>query len=227
MNKADFLAYKNQYLSAISKVLKESTPHSLDEAAFPAYSHPNPWINDLFWMRLRIVMETVDRRGPYQTVLDYGCGSGVLLPFLANRSAKAYGVDINLEPFQKMQQVAVFPENITVLNLNACDLRDFPQASFDLVTALDVFEHVENLDETLDQLLALLKPNGKIVVSLPTENILYKIGRQLAGKEFTGDYHIRKISEIEQVCRQKGKVEKIANLPPVFTLFKIFSIEKL
>ena len=35
------------------------------------------------------------------------------------------------------QQVAVFPENIAVLNLNAFDLRDFPQASFDLVTALD------------------------------------------------------------------------------------------
>jgi 2-polyprenyl-3-methyl-5-hydroxy-6-metoxy-1,4-benzoquinol methylase len=223
---SEFPAYKKEYLSAIRKVLSESSPHVLDEAAFPAYAHPNPIINTLFWLRLRYVMKNIEKTAPYDAVLDFGCGSGVLLPFLAKVSKKVVGVDINLEPLEKVTKYIQFPVNIGTVNLNQVDLASFPQESFNLITALDVLEHVNNLEDTLDQLMGLLKPNGRLVISLPTENIFYKIGRRLAGRNFTGDYHIVKISDIEKTCRQKGNIAEIANLFPVFSFFKIFSLEK-
>ena len=97
MNNADFNAYKSKFRTAIRKVLSESELGRLDEAAFPAYSHPNPFINWLFWQRLRKTMEYIEGSAPYQRVLDFGCGSGVLLPFLGKladqRNCRGRGFD--------------------------------------------------------------------------------------------------------------------------------------
>jgi 2-polyprenyl-3-methyl-5-hydroxy-6-metoxy-1,4-benzoquinol methylase len=82
MNDTDFNAYKSNIRTAIRKVLSETESGRLDEAAFLAYSHPNPFINWLFWQRLRKAMETIERGTPYRRILDFGCGSGVLLPSL-------------------------------------------------------------------------------------------------------------------------------------------------
>ncbi len=83
MNNADFTIYKSKFRTAIRKVLTKSESGRLDEAAFPAYSHPNPFINWLFWQRLRKTMETIERAAPYQRVLDFGCGSAFCFRFLA------------------------------------------------------------------------------------------------------------------------------------------------
>ena len=48
---------------------------------------------------------------------------------------------------------------------------------FDFIVALDVLEHISlnDLPLYIDQMKKILNPNGYIVVSGPTENILYKI----------------------------------------------------
>ncbi|HAX69509.1 MAG TPA: hypothetical protein DCY14_07890, partial [Anaerolineae bacterium] len=80
MKPSDFNTYKTRYRTAIRNVLAEVEKGRLDEAAFPAYSHPNPLINWLFWQRLRKVMDYIQRPTPYEKILDFGCGSGVMLP---------------------------------------------------------------------------------------------------------------------------------------------------
>ena len=52
MNDSDFHAYKVRFQNAIRKVMESAPQRSLDEAGFPAYSHPNSLINWLFWQRL-------------------------------------------------------------------------------------------------------------------------------------------------------------------------------
>ena len=83
MKAADFQHYKARYRSAIRSVLDESERGRLDEAGFPAYSHPNSLINWLFWQRLHTAMNYIENHAPYAQVLDFGCGSGVMLSFLA------------------------------------------------------------------------------------------------------------------------------------------------
>ena len=99
------------------------------------------------------------------------------------------------------------------------------QLSFDAIIALDVLEHVDDLTDILQQFRRLLKPGGIVVISGPTENGLYKLGRRIAGKRFTGDYHVSNIGRIEQECRRIGLVNKIATIYPMLPLFKVFSLQ--
>jgi hypothetical protein len=78
------------------------------------------------------------------------------------------------------------------------------------------------LPGTLSELLNLLKPGGQLVVSGPTENILYQIGRKLAGPEYSGDYHERGIGEIKRELARLARVRQIATLYWPVPLFEIF-----
>jgi 2-polyprenyl-3-methyl-5-hydroxy-6-metoxy-1,4-benzoquinol methylase len=222
MNKSDFSSYKNRFLVAIRSVLEQANPGSLDEAAFPAYSHRNLLINYLFWERIRKVINYVEKGSPYNTVLDFGCGSGVLLPFLSTKSNKVIAADIDLNPLEKIKQFIHFPQNIEFIDLMKNTLEDFPPATINMISALDVLEHVENLQQTLETLCKLLKPGGKIIISGPTENIIYKAGRVFAGPEYTGDYHQWNIYQIRKILSSILKVKRIATLYYPITFFEVF-----
>ncbi|HRQ25104.1 MAG TPA: hypothetical protein PLF42_16880, partial [Anaerolineales bacterium] len=112
----DFNAYKARYRAVIRRVLAETERGRLDEAAFPAYSHRNPLINWLFWQRLRKVMDRARRAAPHERILDFGCGSGVMLPFLSSIGKKIFAMDIDLLPLQRVQQYIPIPNNVEVMD---------------------------------------------------------------------------------------------------------------
>jgi SAM-dependent methyltransferase len=116
--------------------------------------------------------------------------------------------------------------NIEVKDATKTAITDLSKSSFDLIIALDVLEHVRDLPRTLNELLALLKPNGQLIVSGPTENILYQIGRKLAGPEYSGAYHERGIAEIKNELLKTTRIQPIANLYWPIPLFEIFSAKK-
>jgi 2-polyprenyl-3-methyl-5-hydroxy-6-metoxy-1,4-benzoquinol methylase len=219
---SEFRDYKARYRSAIRSVLQESERGRLDEAGFPAYSHPNPLINWLFWQRLHTAMRYIEDHAPYQKVLDFGCGSGVMLSFLAQHSQNVAAMDIDLVPLERVKKYIPLAQNIQVLDAHQVSISQLPSKSFDLINALDVLEHVDDLPRTLSQLLNLLKPGGRLVVSGPTENILYQIGRKLAGPEYSGDYHERGIAEIKRELARLAQVRQIATLYWPIPLFEIF-----
>ena len=222
MKSSEFQAYKNRYRSAIRKVLQESEKGRLDEAGFPAYSHPNPVINWLFWQRLHTAIDYIQKHGPYERVLDFGCGSGVMLSFLAGQSQHVTATDIDLVPLERVKKYIPLAENIQVLDAKQSSISQLPPRSFDLINALDVLEHVDDLPRTLSDLLNLLKPGGRLVVSGPTENILYQIGRRLAGPEYSGEYHERGIAEIKRELKRLARIEGIATLYWPIPLFEVF-----
>jgi len=223
MKPADFGAYKRRYGAAIQQVLSEAEPGRLDEIGFPAYSHTNPLINWLFWKRLHTVMDYVERQAPYARALDFGCGSGVMLPFLSGICAEVVAADVDLHPLERMQGRIPLASNVTVWNASSGAVEQAKPASFDLVIALDVLEHVEDLPATLAQLLRLLKKGRQLIVSGPTENALYRFGRRLAGPEYSGDYHERGVAEIRHHLQQQVPVQQISTLYWPIPLFEIFA----
>jgi 2-polyprenyl-3-methyl-5-hydroxy-6-metoxy-1,4-benzoquinol methylase len=218
----EFQEYKTRYRIAIGNVLRESERGRLDEAGFPAYSHPNPLINWLFWQRLHTAMNYIEKHAPYEKVLDFGCGSGVMLSFLAKHSQQVTAMDIDLVPLDRVKKYIPLAQNIQVLDANQVSISQLTPKSFDLINALDVLEHVDDLRRTLSELLNLLKPGGRLVVSGPTENILYQIGRKLAGPEYSGEYHERGIAEIKHELNRLARVEQIATLYWPVPLFEVF-----
>lgn len=223
MKISEFNDYKTEFRTVIRAVLAESEQGLLDEAGFPAYSHSNPLINWLFWQRLRVVMNYVETDAPYEQLLDFGCGSGVMLPFLCGISARVTAMDIDLLPFERVSRQRKFPANLTVHDASEVTLKNLPAASFDLIVATDVLEHVDDISGTLADMQALLNPGGQIVISGPTENILYKIGRMLAGPEYSGDYHERGIPEVRDMVAGQMELIRIATLYWPVPLFDIFA----
>jgi 2-polyprenyl-3-methyl-5-hydroxy-6-metoxy-1,4-benzoquinol methylase len=222
MNKIEFAIYKDEFVQSIRKTLSKERSDVLAEAAFPAYANPNPLISFLFWQRLRTVMTHLSKKSNYGTVMDFGCGSGVMLPFLARISKQVVGVDLDLSPLNKTKRDIPFPDNISEFDLTKKSLSDFDSASFDAIVALDVLEHVDNLPETLTNLCALLAPGGQILVSGPTENLAYRIGRKLSGPEYSGHYHVRNIYEIKDELAQLTQVNTLATLFYPVPLFKVY-----
>ena len=223
MNPSDFNAYKSRYRSAIQKVLADSEKGRLDEAGFPAYSHPNPIINWLFWQRIRIAMNHIEHTAPYDIILDFGCGSGVMLPFLSQQGKCITAVDIDLLPLELVKEHIPLASNVTVMGSLQTPLSELMAHSFDLINALDVLEHVDDLPKTLSMLINLLKPGGQLVVSGPTENMAYQIGRKLVGPQYSGAYHERGIVEIKDELRKIARIEHIATLYQPAPLFEVFA----
>lgn len=226
MNSTEFNAYKTRYRSAIRKVLSETERGRLDEAGFPAYSHPNPVINWLFWQRLRTAMNHILQSAPHASVLDFGCGSGVMLPFLSRHSRRVTAIDIDLLPLERVREHLPLANNVEVLDATITSIAQLAPNSYDLINALDVLEHVDDLPGTLSQLMIMLKPAGQLVVSGPTENILYQLGRKLAGPEYSGEYHERGIAEIKRELNRLARVQHIATLYPPVPLFEVFAGHK-
>jgi 2-polyprenyl-3-methyl-5-hydroxy-6-metoxy-1,4-benzoquinol methylase len=94
-------------------------------------------------------------------MLDVGCGTGAFLARLANSGfSNLHGVDISA-PAAGLPGI-VFAEHD--LDLGGMPYDD---ASIDLVTCIEVLEHVENTGIFLKELARIVKPDGVILLTTP------------------------------------------------------------
>ncbi len=220
-----FKTVKKEFKSAFEKILAKENNYEIDEAALPAYAHKNVLIDYLFWKRIKVAFDFGNTNGPGKKVLDFGCGSGVLSYLLAKNDYEVTACDLEFGPLNLVKQKIEFPRNINFVEGDIAT-KDFPDESFDVIFALDVLEHVENLEDYIKLFNRLLTPNGMVIVSGPTENLLYKIGRKFAGNRFTGDYHVTNIASIKDKFNDYNSVRTIKKLIVPFVLFEVFATTK-
>lgn len=220
-----FKEVKRKFKTEIRKILKQTKNLELDEAAFPAYAHKNPIIDYLFWERIRLAFHYAKKHSLGNRALDFGCGSGVLTYLLANNGYEVSSSDIEFSPIALIKTDIDFPSEILFIEGDIMN-QQLPDNSFDVIFALDVLEHIENYRDYIQLFKRLLCNNGIVVVSGPTENLLYRLGRKLAGKRFTGDYHVMNISEIRHSFSLDFEVKTIKKLIFPFVLFEVFVAQK-
>ena len=166
----------------IVNAIDEVDSHDRDEMAIPSYLHANGLIRWLMWKRLATVLELAEvRRG--DSVLDFGCGIGLMLPSLAKAGAQVYGVDL----FPQFARRLVAKLNLAAEVSESIDV--LPDGSLDAILASDVLEHVDDPAALARVFRSKLKPGGRPVVCGPTENFIYRIGRFVAGFSGKGHYH--------------------------------------
>jgi 2-polyprenyl-3-methyl-5-hydroxy-6-metoxy-1,4-benzoquinol methylase len=224
MDNKRFCRYQRSFIEAMRKVLGEyEDREQLRESAFNAYTEMNFLARHLFWARLRKTINFLESSGPYESVLDFGCGSGVMLPLLSSFSKRVVGVDIDLCPYRAVSKYFEFTDNIETHEIKSGLSGCFSDHSFDVITALDVLEHVDDLKSVFEQFCRLGKKKGLVVVSGPTENFFYKIGRKISGKEYTGHYHKRNIYDVNKVMKQFMRTKTVFTLYYPVPLFKIYA----
>ena len=94
-------------------------------------------------------------------VLDVGCGRGVLLTSLADKEMETHGFEISriaAEGADPRSKIAIAP---------SLQEAEYPAGYFDLVVLCHVLEHLPNPAGTLLEIRRILKPGGRLVVSVP------------------------------------------------------------
>ena len=97
---------------------------------------------------------------PGATVLDIGCGPGVVAKALAARGCKVWGVELDPRRADSARNYCVEVRESDVENVNLSAA--FPDMAFDAVLFLDVLEHLRDPEAALAQAAAVLAPGGSV-----------------------------------------------------------------
>lgn len=127
-----------------------------------------------------------------KVVLDVACGEGYGSAMLARNAASVIGVDISHEAVKHAQAAyASQAVNLQFLQGSASSL-SLPSAHFDVVVSFETIEHLSEQEQMLDEIVRVLKPEGKLIISTPDREVYAKIDgghnefhvKELSGEEF-------------------------------------------
>ena len=126
-------------------------------------------LHDINPLRLNWIDQAVVLTG--KSVLDVGCGGGILSESMAQRGAKVMGIDLG----EKVLNVAKLHslESGVAVNyqlISAEMLAAQQPESFDVVTCLEMLEHVPDPASVIAACAALVKPGGTVFFSTINRN---------------------------------------------------------
>ena len=99
-----------------------------------------------------------------KNALDVGCGIGEVIKLILEswKDAEATGFDISEEA------IALARKNCPGINFFVSDMESLElEAKYDLITAIDVIEHIQDDKKALQKINNLLTENGFLILSLP------------------------------------------------------------
>jgi 2-polyprenyl-6-hydroxyphenyl methylase / 3-demethylubiquinone-9 3-methyltransferase len=147
-------------------------------------------------------------------VLDVGCGGGILSDSMARRGATVLGIDLAAKPLKVAQLHALEAQtpNVEYREVSAEALATERPGSFDVVTCMEMLEHVPDPSSIVAACTALVKSGGWVFFSTINRNakaFVYAI----VGAEHVlqllpkGTHEYAKFirpSELAQWCRRAG-----------------------
>jgi 2-polyprenyl-3-methyl-5-hydroxy-6-metoxy-1,4-benzoquinol methylase len=94
-------------------------------------------------------------------ILDIGCGTGEFLKTVKDAKWDTIGI----EPSSEVRKMAIDNYGLDVREEK--EIKNLGSQSFDIITMWHVLEHVPQLNERLEDLKRLIKPNGIIIIAVP------------------------------------------------------------
>ncbi|WP_370263265.1 bifunctional 2-polyprenyl-6-hydroxyphenol methylase/3-demethylubiquinol 3-O-methyltransferase UbiG [Limnobacter sp.] len=163
-------------------------------------------------LRLNWIDERVRLQG--KTVLDVGCGGGILAESMARRGAQVLGIDLADKSLKvaELHKLETGVNNVNYRAVSAEQLAGEQQGQYDVVTCLEMLEHVPDPSQTVKACADLCKPGGWLFFSTINRNpksFLFAI----VGAEYVlnllpkGTHAYEKFikpSELAQYSRQAG-----------------------
>ncbi|WP_086479179.1 bifunctional 2-polyprenyl-6-hydroxyphenol methylase/3-demethylubiquinol 3-O-methyltransferase UbiG [Oceanospirillum sanctuarii] len=126
-------------------------------------------LHDINPLRLNFIDERAGLAG--KKVLDVGCGGGILSESMAQRGADVSGIDMGEAPLSvaKLHQLES-GLNINYRRITAEELADQEPEQYDVVTCLEMLEHVPEPAKVIAACARLVKPGGQVFFSTINRN---------------------------------------------------------
>ena len=109
---------------------------------------------------------------PGNDVLDVGCGGGILSESMARRGARVLGIDLSTKPL-KVAQLHAMETGVANLEYREVAVEQLAAerpASFDVVTCMEMLEHVPEPASVIRACAQLVKPGGRVFFSTLNRN---------------------------------------------------------
>ena len=121
-------------------------------------------------LRLTWIDDLVPLKG--KRVLDIGCGGGILADSMARKGAEVLGIDLATKALRVAQLHALEAQTqrVTYREVSAEKLADEQPASFDVVTCMEMLEHVPDPASVVRACAMLVKPGGRVFFSTINRN---------------------------------------------------------
>jgi len=152
-------------------------------------------------------------------IIDLGCGNGEHFRYIKNHNI--VGIDVNEKRLEtarkKYPDISLYQESINHLS--------FKDEQFDSAVAIYVLEHLVDLQMALSEVKRILKPGGEFIMIIPTENFIYKLGREFTVKRYVEkkcgvDYnklvaeeHVNRCRDIIESLKNNFNIEKMIGVP--------------
>ncbi|MGY0219341.1 bifunctional 2-polyprenyl-6-hydroxyphenol methylase/3-demethylubiquinol 3-O-methyltransferase UbiG [Endozoicomonadaceae bacterium StTr2] len=120
-------------------------------------------------LRLNYIDERAGLAG--KKVLDVGCGGGILSESMARRGAEVTGIDMGEAPLNvaRLHSLESGVE-VNYRRITAEQLAEEEPGSYDVVTCLEMLEHVPDPESIIRSLFTLVKPGGQVFMSTINRN---------------------------------------------------------
>ncbi len=131
-----------------------------DELFFMLKTSVNPARMQYFDRILRKLEAGNEIRLAGASLLDVGCGGGILAEEFARLGLAVTGIDPSTSSIETARRHADQTNTLINYCIGAGESLPFADASFDYVSCCDVLEHVQNVDTVLAEISRVLKPGG-------------------------------------------------------------------
>jgi len=140
---------------------------------------------------LRDICRKLAKQSPQ--ILDVGCGTGANLEMLS-QFGTAEGVDVSPEALSFCRE-----RGLNNVRLGQAEQLPYPDGSFDIVTGLDVVEHLDDDVAGLREMARVLRPGGYALLFVPAFMFLWGVQDDIS-------HHRRRYTEagLKQAVRSAG-----------------------
>jgi 2-polyprenyl-6-hydroxyphenyl methylase/3-demethylubiquinone-9 3-methyltransferase len=121
-------------------------------------------------LRLDWIDELASLRG--KTVLDVGCGGGILAEAMARRAERVLGIDLAARPLgvARLHALETAADNVVYREVSAESLAAEQPGVFDVVTCMEMLEHVPDPSSVVRACSEMVKPGGWVFFSTLNRN---------------------------------------------------------
>lgn len=139
------------------------------------HDHPSPIVRFVERRRVRTIIALLEARAHHK-ILEVGCGAGNILEQMP-QGAELHGLDISTYILEKAKRRLGARAQLVKGDAEALPYAD---ASLDRVYCSEVLEHVLNPGKVLGEMRRVVRPDGRVVVSVPNEGLIDRVKEILA-----------------------------------------------